>query len=66
MSDSVPEPLDPDAPEADILEQRRTASWDDDEDVPHARLSPTEANEADVAEQELDVEDDEEYPRDDA
>ncbi|WP_026819030.1 hypothetical protein [Arthrobacter castelli] len=64
MSDPVPDPLEPDAPEADILEQRRTASWDDEEDVPHAPQSPTEANEADVAEQELYVEDDEEYPRD--
>jgi hypothetical protein len=64
MSDSVPEPLDPDAPEADILEQRRAASWGDEEDVPRAPTSPMEANEADVAEQELDVEDDEEYPRD--
>lgn len=64
MSNSVPEPLDPDAPEADILEQRRAASWDEDDGDVVRPEAPTEANEADVLEQGLDVENDEEYPRD--
>lgn len=62
MSDSVPDPLNPDAPEADVLEQRRSAAWDEESD--RRRDTPPEANEADVAEQGLDVADDEEYPRD--
>lgn len=62
MSNSVPDPLDPDAPEADVLEQRRTAAWEDEAD--RRRDTPAEANEADVAEQNLGVDDDdEEYPR---
>ncbi|GAB3523094.1 hypothetical protein [Arthrobacter monumenti] len=63
MSNSAPDPLDPDAPEADVLEQRRAAVWEDEAD--RRRGIPAEANEADVAEQNLDVDDDDdEYPRD--
>lgn len=62
MSNSAPDPLDPDAPEADVLEQRR-AVWENEADRP--RDTPAEANEADVSDQNLDVDDDDEdYPRD--
>lgn len=62
MSQPIPDPLDWEAPEGDSLEQRRSAVPEEDE-LNHLFEAPEEAIEADVAEQQLPVPDDEEYPR---
>lgn len=62
MSEFVPDPLDRETPEEDALDERRPAVPDEDE-ADDLFEAPDEANEADVAEQQLPVPDDEEYPR---